>query len=127
MMRQPEMSPENRCWREHAAWLEDYKRWREEHRQALGTLVKVQAAILERESALEREAAEVQAHQIEMADFLLLGSLEGPPDPEQQLAAHAEFAKKHEQAREMHARAKQQHVNVVEEIEKLLQVCQLAT
>lgn len=127
MVHQPKISPESKCRREHAAWLEDYKRWRAEHRQALEMLVKVQAAILERESALDREAAEVQSHQLELAEYELIGCVEGPPDPEKELVAHAEFSKKHERAREVYERTKKQHVNVVGEVEKLFTLCQSAT
>jgi hypothetical protein len=116
-------SPTGLCKREHAAWLEDYKRWRGEHRQALEILLKVQAAILQREMALDREAAEVHAHQLELAEYELIGCVEGPPDPEKELAKHAELARKHEDARKMHERAKARHVNLLAEINKLYALC----
>ena len=125
MTEQVEISQEARARRDHRAWLEDYGRWRSEHRQALAMLVKVQATVLEREAALESQAAEVQSHELDLQEYDLIGSGEGSPDPEKQLSAHAEFARKHERAREVYERAKKQHVNVVEEVEKLFKTCQL--
>lgn len=126
MIHQPEISPESRARREHATWLVDYGRWRAEHREALAMLVKVQAAILERESAIERQAAEVQSHQLELADYDLIGGGPGTPDPEIGLAAHAEFAQKHQRAREAYERTKREHINIVAEVEKLFAICQRA-
>jgi hypothetical protein len=45
-------------------------------------LTKVQAAILEPEAALERQAAEVQSHELELQDYDLVGGGAGTPDPE---------------------------------------------
>jgi hypothetical protein len=126
MNEQPQISPESRARRDHATWLADYGRWRAEHREALAMLVKVQAAILERESAIERQAAEIQSHQLELADYDLIGCGPGTPDPEIELAAHAEFAEKHARAREAYERTKKEHVNIVAEVKKLFEICQLA-
>ncbi len=48
------------------------------------------------------------------------------PDPERQIALNAEFTRKHERAREMYEQTKKQHVNIVEEVEKLFKICQSA-
>jgi hypothetical protein len=125
MAQKPEMSPEGRARREHAAWLADYGRWRAEHREALAMLAKVQAAILERESALERQAAEIQSHQLELADYNLIGGEPGTPDPEKELAAHAELAEQHERAREAYERTKREHIDFIAEVNKLFDIRQL--
>jgi seryl-tRNA(Sec) selenium transferase len=126
MERQPEISPESKARREHVAWLADYGRWRAEHREALAMLAKVQAAILERESALEQQAAEIQAHQLEQADYCLAEYGPGTPDPEKKLVDHAKFTEKHERARQMYERTKEEHINIVAEVNKLFEVCKLA-
>lgn len=124
MSRQVEISQEAKARRDHRAWLEDYGRWRSEHREALAMLIKVQAAILEREATLERQAAEVHSHELELQGYDLVGIDTCSPDPEKQLAAHAEFTRKHERERELYERTKNEHVNIVEEVKKLFQMCQ---
>ena len=52
MSHQPEISPESRARRDHAAWLEDYGRWRSEHREALELLAKLETGILEQPNRL---------------------------------------------------------------------------
>lgn len=99
MTKQVEISQEAQARRDHRAWLEDYGRWRSEHREALAMLTRVQAAILEREAALERQAAEVQSHELELQDYELVGGGAGTPDPEKAIPAHAEFALKHDRER----------------------------
>jgi hypothetical protein len=126
MNKQPVVSPESRARREHAAWLADYGHWRAEHREALAMLARVQAAILERESSLERQAAEIQSHQLELADYDLIGLGTDSPDPETELIAHAELAEKHERAREAYERTMKEHVNIVAEVKRLFEICQLA-
>jgi hypothetical protein len=125
MIQPPEISLESRARREHAAWLVDYGRWRAEHREALAMLARVQAAILERESLLERQAAEIQSHQLELSDYDLIGVDSGAPDPATELAAHAEFEQKHSHARKVYERTKQEHMNIVAEVKKLFDICQL--
>lgn len=126
MVRQPVISEEFKARRDHAAWLEDYGRWRREHLEALAMLAKVQAVILERESVLERQAAEIQSHELELQDYDLIGIGLCSPDPEKQIALNAEFARKHKRAREQYELTKKQHVNIVEEVEKLFRICQPA-
>jgi hypothetical protein len=88
-------------------------------------LCKVQAAILERESALEKAAAEIESHQLELGDYDLIGCGSDSPDPETELAAHAIFAQKHKLARAAYELTKTQHVNIVAEVEALFNLCQL--
>jgi antirestriction protein len=110
--------------REHIAWLADYGRWRSEHRQALAMLAKVQAAILEREAALESQAAEIHAHELHLQDYEVVEYGPGSPDVDQLEAAHVEFERKHSQARELYEQTKKDHVNIVDEVQKLFQSCQ---
>ena len=122
---QPEISQESQARREHAAWLEDYRRWRSEHRQALAMLTKVQSVILEREAALERAAAEVESHEFELQDYDRIGIGPYSPDPDKQIAMNDEFARQHENARAAYELMKRQHVNIGQAVENLFKMCQL--
>ncbi len=90
-------------------------------------LVNVQAIILEREAAIESQAAEVQSHELELQKYDAIGIEQFAPDPEKQLAIHAEFERKHHRAREAYERTKNDHVNLVEEAERLFKICQSPT
>lgn len=125
MTKQEKLTKEAEARREHRVWLDDYGRWRAEHREALAMLAKVQEMILEREAAMEGQAAEVQAHELELQKYDLIGIESFTPDPEKQIAENAKFTQKHRCARDAYERTKKQHINVVEEIEKLFKVCQL--
>lgn len=124
MTHQREIPQKFQARREHAAWLEDYGRWRSEHREALAMLAKVQATILEREAALENAAAQVESHELELQDYDLIGIDLCGPDPEKQIDLNAEFTRKHERARAAYERTKEQHINVVQAIETLFKMCQ---
>ncbi len=126
MAKQVEMSQEAKARRDHGTWLEDYGRWRSEHRAALAMLTKVQAAILEREAAIEGQVAEVQAHESELQERELIGIEPFTPDPEKQIAENAKFAQRHRCASDEYERTKRQHVNLIKEIERLFEVCQSA-
>ena len=128
MTAQPTISPEQSTKPDHVGWLEDYGRWRSEHRQALAMLARVQAAILQHEAALETHEARIQSHELHLQEYVAFeyGLEYGPgsPDFEQLAAAHAGFAQQHKQTRQSHEWAKERHVNVVAQIEKLLKVCE---
>ena len=126
MTKQINISREGKARQEHRTWLADYVRWRTEHREALTLLTKVQAAILECDAAIEGEAAEVRSHELELHDYDLIGVGQFTPDPQKQLSLHADFKQRHEQARDKYERTKKQHVNIVEEVEKLFKFCQSA-
>ncbi len=125
MTKHVKMSPEAKARSDHRVWLDDYERWRAEHRAALAMLVKVEEAILEREVAMEDQAAEVQAHELELQKFDLIGIESFNPDPEKQIAENTDFTQRHRRARDAYERTKQQHVDVIKEIEELFKVCQL--
>jgi len=127
MAKEVNLSRESQARIDHRAWLEDYRRWRSEHRQALTMLVKVQAIILERDAVLESQAAEVESHELELQKYDQIGIEQFHPDPETQLSIHAEFTRKHERAREAYERTKSDHVNLVEEVEKLFKICRPPT
>jgi hypothetical protein len=122
------MSQEHDAKRDHVAWLKDCGRWRSQHRQTLAMLAKVQAAILQHEAALESHVAEIHSHELHLQDYVAFeeGIEYGPgsPDFAQLETAHDEFARRHEQAREMHTRIEACQVNVLAEVEKLLKACE---
>jgi hypothetical protein len=120
-------SEEVKIKREHLNWLHDYAQWRSEHRQALMMLTKVQAAILEREAALESQEAEVHAHESHLRDYEVVEYAPGSPDPAKQAAEHSEFEKRHNHAREIYEQTKQRHVNILAEVTKLFEFCKAAT
>ncbi len=128
MTAQPTNSQEHNAKHDHIEWLEDYGRWRSEHRQALAMLAKVQAAMLQHEAALETYGAQIQSHELHLQEYVAFeyGLEYGPgsPDFEQLAAAHTEFTRKHEQTRQIHERITECHVNVVAEVEKLLKACE---
>lgn len=112
--------------RDHIAWLNDCTRWRSDHRRTLATLAKVEAAIFEQEAALETHAAEIHAHQMHLHEYMIAEYPEGTRDKEELEADHAAFAEKHEHARQAHQRLSKHHLNIVEETEKLLRLCESA-
>ncbi len=124
----PKISQEHAAKREHAAWLKDCGHWRSEHRRALAMLAKVQAAILQHEAELESHGAQIHSHELHLQDYVAFedGIEYGPGSPDfAQLAnAHEVFTRQHEQARELHKRIEECHVNVLAEVEKLLKVCE---
>lgn len=126
MTTQINISHEGEARQQHRAWLADYTRWRTEHRKALVLLNKVQAAILEREAAIEKNAAEIESHEAEMHDYDMIGIEPFSPDPAKQVSVHADFERRHEQARDNYQRTKQRHVDIVGEVEKLYKICQPA-
>jgi hypothetical protein len=109
--------------RDHIAWLKECTQWRSEHRQALAMLAKVQAAIFEQEAALETHAAQIRAHQMHLQEYTLAEYAEGTLDKEELEATHAEFAQKHVTSREVHERLRKHHLNIVDEVGKLLKRC----
>ena len=112
--------------REHTAWLADCGHWRSEHRQTLATLAKVQANILEQESALESHAALVQSHEMHLQKYRLTGYEPGDADYELLEEEHADFLQTHEAAKAAHERLKKHHVSILGEVEKLLTLCESA-
>lgn len=127
MTGQPTLSQEHSEARDHIGWLEDYARWRTEHREALAMLAKVQAAILQHEAAFETHAAQIESHESHLEEYVAFeyGLEYGPgsPDFDQLATEHTEFARKHEQTRQIHEQIKECHVNVVAQVEKLAKAC----
>ena len=126
MTQRPVISDELKARHDHAVWLEDYEHWHREHRETLAMLVHVQEIILEREEQIERQTAEIKSHELELQDFDLIGIDLGSPDPEKQSVLNARFAHKHQQVREHYELTKRRHVSIVDEVRKLLQMCQSA-
>jgi hypothetical protein len=59
---------------------------------------------------------------LELQDYDQLG-IDVGPDPENTLEAHADFARKHQRARDQYEQTRQQHINLVEEVERLFKTC----
>lgn len=113
--------------REHRVWLEDYARWRSEHLQALMMLTRVQATILEREAALEAQAAEVCAHEVHLQEFDVVEYGPGSPDFETLESAHSEFVRRHNDARAVYEQTKISHINILSEVGKLFEFSNVAS
>jgi hypothetical protein len=117
---------DRKAHREHMAWLDDCGRWRAEHRQTLAMLAKVQATIMEQEAGLETHAAQISAHDMHLQKYSLTAYEPGAPDYEFLDEEHARYADRHERAREAHERLKKHHVSILEEVKKLLGLCEAA-
>lgn len=109
--------------REHCVWLETYARWRSEHRQALMMLAKIQTTILQRDAALENQAAEIQAHEQHLQDYEVVEYGPGSPDRTQLETESTTFENRHQHAREIFDITKKKHVNLVDEVQKLFNFC----
>lgn len=109
---------------EHIDWLEDYSRWRSDHRQALAMLAKVAASVLEQEAALESHMAHVRLHEMHLQKYKLAEYVDGTPDYEQLEEEHSDWKQKHDLARQVHKRISKHHVNIADDVEKLLRLCE---
>lgn len=120
MTTQPAISEEAEAEREHRSWLEDYRRWRAEHRQVLTLLAKLQATILEHEAELETHAVQTHAHERHLQEYDALQCESGYQDSDQLAAEHTECARIHRQAQEEHERMMECHVRVLALADRLL-------
>jgi hypothetical protein len=122
-----QMTPEDRtAHHEHIEWLDDCGRWRSEHRQTLAKLAQVQAAIMDQEAALEMHASRIESHDRHLQKYSLTQFDPGEPGYELLEQEHAQYAQKHETAKETHERIRNHHLSILSEIHELLKKCEAA-
>ncbi len=115
----PQETPdESTMKREHENWINDFERWRSEHRDALLKLAAIQVAMLKREPELEEESRKIAAHESELSAFEQLG-IDQFADPDRQIHDHSKRMQEHEKARQQHSSTKQLHDNTMAQINAL--------
>ncbi len=121
MTHQRALPEETKAKQDHAVWLDDVRRWRAEHHQALVDLTKVLTAILEHEEELVSYASQIQSHEEYLQEYESAQCESGFHDFEELEARRLQFGAKHNLRRQKHDQTRARHVNVWAEIEKLVQ------
>ena len=105
---------------DHAAWLEDVRRWRSEHRQALVNLTKLQMAILQHDVELESYANQIRSHEEHLREYETAQCESGFHDFDKLEARRLKLAAMHNQRRQEYDQTRARHVKALAEIETLL-------
>ena len=105
---------------QHNSWIEDYKRWRKEHREALQKLAKIQISMLSREELLDREFQHIKDHEAELLQYELLGIEQFRPDPDELIMKHEQLAQRHASVRAAHKNSQRVHEKMLRQIDILL-------
>lgn len=121
------LKQENAQWhRDHAVWAEEVRQWQHETERLVAMLYRVERAIPDHSSLLEKHNALIETHEQRVYSYecgLDEHCIRTCPDyktPEQQEMFHKELLEVHEQTRLEHEKIKRLYIDEMERFRTLL-------